>query len=505
MKKIAVVCLAAVMIMGSVVSGWPQCPEDPYDAGICDTLYLERYPQDETLFVPGPFLVRFPIYVTHDVPNPSTDSICGFVLPFCYDDEGAGGYCSLSGYWNNTELYPSASIDRSIFRHLPDNATRLIENRMMLMSEAMMGWEWDFTILDLDGTSHFWFTTVPTGNADRKWEEGSRVLLATMTFKVSEECRNLIIDTCFWPPASRLVFSDCQAETYVPRHSLPVSSWVGIPGGWVDCPPADVRYANGAYQSTGLFTAGCEPCGHVASVQVASPLPPGVSDVAIVYTTPPGSQYADGHVTYTVTDHCQSGGWLDLLVFNNVVNGPVGECWFNIILSNTAPRVKPDTVRALADYGFTFRVYGDDPDCDSVTAIEFEGMWYQSDSLQPPANNPSCEDGYPAVFTWFPTQADTGVWLCSFSATDACGAAGNSRTTILVGPVFCGDNTLDEAINVADVIYLLNYLYAGGPAPDPICKADANCDGVANVGDAILLLNYLFRLGTAPCFGCCPE
>jgi hypothetical protein len=77
--------------------------------------------------------------------------------------------------------------------------------------------------------------------------------------------------------------------------------------------------------------------------------------------------------------------------------------------------------------------------------------------------------------------------------------------TILVGPVFCGDNISDEIINVGDVIYLLNYLYVGGPPPAPACKGDANCDGVTNVGDVIHLLNYLFRRGSVPCFDCCSE
>jgi len=56
---------------------------------------------------------------------------------------------------------------------------------------------------------------------------------------------------------------------------------------------------------------------------------------------------------------------------------------------------------------------------------------------------------------------------------------------------------------LGDLIYLIHWLYKGGPAPDPACKADANCDGVGDIGDVIYLINYLFRFGPAPCLGCC--
>lgn len=48
-------------------------------------------------------------------------------------------------------------------------------------------------------------------------------------------------------------------------------------------------------------------------------------------------------------------------------------------------------------------------------------------------------------------------------------------------------------IDVGDAIYLLNYLFKGGPAPDPYMEGDTNCDGVVNLGDAITILNYLFK------------
>ena len=40
-----------------------------------------------------------------------------------------------------------------------------------------------------------------------------------------------------------------------------------------------------------------------------------------------------------------------------------------------------------------------------------------------------------------------------------------------------------------------------GPAPTPLGAGDANCDHSINVGDAVYIINYIFKGGPAPC---CP-
>ncbi len=64
----------------------------------------------------------------------------------------------------------------------------------------------------------------------------------------------------------------------------------------------------------------------------------------------------------------------------------------------------------------------------------------------------------------------------------------------------CGDANADESIDIADEVYLLNYLYKTGSAPDPLEAGDANNDGSVDVADAVYLLNYLYKEGPAP--GC---
>jgi hypothetical protein len=62
-----------------------------------------------------------------------------------------------------------------------------------------------------------------------------------------------------------------------------------------------------------------------------------------------------------------------------------------------------------------------------------------------------------------------------------------------------GDCNKDGEIDVADITYLINYLFVATSAPDPLWLGDANCDIEADVADVIYLINYLFLGGSPPC------
>jgi len=70
-------------------------------------------------------------------------------------------------------------------------------------------------------------------------------------------------------------------------------------------------------------------------------------------------------------------------------------------------------------------------------------------------------------------------------------------------PYLCGDASGDEAVNIGDAVYLINYIFKGGPAPNPLCVGDADGDDAVNIGDAVHLINYIFKGGPAPVDDCC--
>jgi hypothetical protein len=62
-----------------------------------------------------------------------------------------------------------------------------------------------------------------------------------------------------------------------------------------------------------------------------------------------------------------------------------------------------------------------------------------------------------------------------------------------------GDANGDGVINSVDVVYLINYLFIGGPEPQPWEAGDVDCNGMVNVSDVVYLINYLFIGGPPPC------
>ena len=72
--------------------------------------------------------------------------------------------------------------------------------------------------------------------------------------------------------------------------------------------------------------------------------------------------------------------------------------------------------------------------------------------------------------------------------------------SILADPFILGDVNEDGIIDIGDVVFLITYLYKGGPAPDPVRAGDVNCDDIVDIGDVVYLVSYLYKGGPPP--GC---
>lgn len=66
----------------------------------------------------------------------------------------------------------------------------------------------------------------------------------------------------------------------------------------------------------------------------------------------------------------------------------------------------------------------------------------------------------------------------------------------------CGDANSDDAVDIGDASFLIQYIFAGGPAPGDcgyaLGKGDANGDCAVDVSDASYLIQYIFAGGPAP-------
>lgn len=62
----------------------------------------------------------------------------------------------------------------------------------------------------------------------------------------------------------------------------------------------------------------------------------------------------------------------------------------------------------------------------------------------------------------------------------------------------CADANHDGQWSISDAVYILSYVFAGGPAPTPIVSGDADHDELVTISDAVRLINYIFAGGLHP-------
>jgi hypothetical protein len=89
---------------------------------------------------------------------------------------------------------------------------------------------------------------------------------------------------------------------------------------------------------------------------------------------------------------------------------------------------------------------------------------------------------------------DSTLLEAGYISYQPCVAAGSVSIGFL-----CGDADGNSTVNVGDAVFLINYIFKDGPAPEPMEVGDVNLDGTVNVGDAVYLIDYIFKDGPEPC------
>lgn len=95
------------------------------------------------------------------------------------------------------------------------------------------------------------------------------------------------------------------------------------------------------------------------------------------------------------------------------------------------------------------------------------------------------------------TPLDTGIISLTVRAQDAVGSFEEKPFTLTVGPDYiCGDVNNDAmGPDVADLTYLVAYMFTGGPPPPIAEAADVDTSGELNVADITYLVAYFFSGG----------
>ena len=93
---------------------------------------------------------------------------------------------------------------------------------------------------------------------------------------------------------------------------------------------------------------------------------------------------------------------------------------------------------------------------------------------------------------------DLGSYVRMFTSNEygdyaPAGIAGTIRL-----PYICGDADCDKAVNILDVVYIINYIYKNGTEPDPLDAADVNSDTYINILDVVYVINFIYKSGPVP-------
>jgi hypothetical protein len=70
------------------------------------------------------------------------------------------------------------------------------------------------------------------------------------------------------------------------------------------------------------------------------------------------------------------------------------------------------------------------------------------------------------------------------------------EASVLLGGHISGDVTGDRSVDIADLIYIVNYMFQAGPPPPIMRQADVNASGgPIDISDLIYMVEYMFQGG----------
>lgn len=66
-------------------------------------------------------------------------------------------------------------------------------------------------------------------------------------------------------------------------------------------------------------------------------------------------------------------------------------------------------------------------------------------------------------------------------------------------PYTCGDANSDGVVDIDDAVFLIGFIFLGGPPPEPYLSGDVNCTGQVDIDDIVYIITFIFQAGNEPC------
>jgi len=205
----------------------------------------------------------------------------------------------------------------------------------------------------------------------------------------------------------------------------------------------------------------------------------------LTYSINDTTRFAQNGATFTWQTDFTDEGHYEFEI--TVTDGSLGDSRtfsVNVTKANRAPVITPiNKLYASINKTRNFTVQAFDPDGD--------GLIY---SINDTKGGTITNIGN--TFSWTPTPSQWGVHELEAIVSDG---QAESREPFTIEAYFCGDvNHSGGTANLGDIIYLVNYIFKGGPAPNPLVSGDVNSAGAVNLSDIVYLVNYIFKGGPAP-------
>ncbi len=134
--------------------------------------------------------------------------------------------------------------------------------------------------------------------------------------------------------------------------------------------------------------------------------------------------------------------------------------------------------------------------------VRVGAVWFPPVEDMPPAGSgPIAKVLFNVTATEETTTVIDLLDICVYTPTTGSSiypAVTDGTVTIVDVQYVCGDADGNGIINISDAVFLISYIFGGGPAPDPLCVGDCDGNGIVNISDAVYLIAYIFGGGPAP-------
>lgn len=109
------------------------------------------------------------------------------------------------------------------------------------------------------------------------------------------------------------------------------------------------------------------------------------------------------------------------------------------------------------------------------------------------------DGGSAARYVYDPDIADAGQVLpVTFIAKDPSLLSTSALVYFHISTSKRGDSDGSGIYTTNDIVYLIEYIFRGGPAPAPLSAGDADMNGAIEVSDIVYMINFLFKGGPRP-------